>query len=1239
MSQQKLESKNLLSEIAESCLQRLRNGDQPTFAELKEQYPELADELKELIETLELVERIGEHADFGGDRAAGSLNVPQVLGDYYLTREVGRGGMGIVYEAFQRTLGRRVALKVLSLTDGRESQHLLRFQREARAAARLHHTNIVPVFDVDSADGKHFYSMQFIDGQSLHHIWEELREIRDSESGTRDGDSPDIPATMEHSLARSLTTGPGNTAANPHSGKPPPLPGVLNGSVIDPIGQPLPDVADLQEHAVDSSVETILARVRVNQGSGSLSGNSMSSRRDYFDNLARISMQILDALEYAHRQQVIHRDIKPSNIILDVYGRAWLADFGLAKATTGGLTETGAVLGTLRYMSPERFEGRADARSDIYSAGLALYEFLTLRMAFEAGDHASLMHKLLHEPPPSPRSIDPSIPADLETIVLKAIEKDPRKRYQSAEAFGDDLRRFLERRPIAARRTSALGHLNRWCQRNPVISILTCALACMILISAIVGIRMAFVYRQQRNDIADTGRKLQGHLRQSEDLRQRADLAENDRSVQLAHSLLRQAQADRLSGRVGRRSRSLQALSEAAVIARERKMPAGDLTAIRNEAIACLALFDLRESRTLVGENSVGSHLLDSRFQIYTNRGSQPNELVVHRASDNSILYRLEGPGNFRCGEGVVSPDGHYLVLVYRNNSTQVWVWDLRTGDVAWKLEPGKFRQSLDINPECSQVALGMSDGTVRIFGLTGGTEIRKIETRLRPAQPRAIRYSPDSSRLAISSWSPAGIEIHDLNNPDAVTSLEPRIPIMAVAWRGDGQWLAAGGDNTKRGTHDSNVYVWDLCAPKQPIHVLSGHVAQVVNVEFDPLGDFLTSFDWVGVQRFWDCQTGEPLLQATEAATGSIAISSADEMAVASENGRSWLWKIDRGRVCRPIHAELNDGNSSRVDISPDNRLLVASSVDGIRIFDLQSNARWSQLVGTIPFRDCRFVRFHPDGKTLFVASEAGVQAWPVELDCASHRITIGSPTALMPQSTAGNVALSPDGSRLAAFVKNDLVAYDTRSLIDLYRLKNFPDGYLVIAPNNLEIATCGWRRKGVKVWEFVHGTIVKELGTCDNPTMSYSPDGSLLAVLGDDCGCQFWNTQSWTPDSKLVNSDKRFFRNCCFGGSGEIFAMPQTRDSLSLFDISNRAEIARLPTFAISSGPLTFSRDGSLLVAMGESGLIHVWDLNALRSGLREIGLDWKPEEPIDEVETPKPVALTLELVAGQSNEKGDQ
>ncbi len=177
-------------------------------------------------------------------------------------------------------------------------------------------------------------------------------------------------------------------------------------------------------------------------------------------------------MEYANRQGILHRDVKPSNLLLDNHGNVWVADFGLALKTAEAddLTHTGDILGTIRYMAPERFSGHCDARSDVYSLGLTLYELVALKPAYEASDRHRLMERVLHEEPERLKKLAPGVPRDLETIVAKAIARDAAMRYATAGALAEDLRRFVEDRPIRARRVSAVERLARWCRRNPAIA-------------------------------------------------------------------------------------------------------------------------------------------------------------------------------------------------------------------------------------------------------------------------------------------------------------------------------------------------------------------------------------------------------------------------------------------------------------------------------------------------------------------------------------------------------------------------------------------------------------------------------------------------------------------------------------------------------------------------------------------------------------------------------------------------
>ncbi|HEY6564434.1 MAG TPA: tetratricopeptide repeat protein, partial [Pirellulaceae bacterium] len=218
--------------------------------------------------------------------------------------------------------------------------------------------------------------------------------------------------------------------------------------------------------------------------------------RHYHRHVAHIGQQVAESLDYAHSQGVLHRDIKPSNLILDRNGDVWVADFGLAKAfdssepTAKGLTATGDIVGTMRYMPPERFRGWSDPRSDIYGLGITLYELLTLQPAFDSEDRVVLMEQVQHQAPRAPRLVDRRIPKDLETIVLKAIDKDAIQRYATASEFAADLRNFLDYRPIQARRASPIEVARQWCRRNP----LAAGIATVLMLAIAVGLASTTIF-------------------------------------------------------------------------------------------------------------------------------------------------------------------------------------------------------------------------------------------------------------------------------------------------------------------------------------------------------------------------------------------------------------------------------------------------------------------------------------------------------------------------------------------------------------------------------------------------------------------------------------------------------------------------------------------------------------------------------------------------------------------------
>jgi serine/threonine protein kinase len=381
------------------------------------------------------------------------------LGDFEVVREIGRGGMGVVYEARQVSLNRKVALKVLSGGLGLTPKAVQRFRREAEAAASLHHTNIVPVYANGEQDGTHFYAMELIEGPSLDHVIRQMRQTKQSATPSSE------PGRLNAGSALSAASHRGADASPP------------------------------------ANLEATGPYVGQSSATQALTTSSLSSDSYYFDRVARMIAEVADALEYAHQQGVIHRDMKPSNLLLSPAGRLSINDFGLARMLEQpGMTMTGEFVGTPAYMSPEQITaGRTplDHRTDIYSFGATMYELLTLHPPFSGERRDQVLAQILHKEPKAPRRLERRVPVDLETICLKCLEKDPDRRYQTAGALAEDLRRYANRFAISARRAGPVQRLVKWVKRRPAVA---ASLGCLVLA---VGGALALAYwvhheKQQR---------------------------------------------------------------------------------------------------------------------------------------------------------------------------------------------------------------------------------------------------------------------------------------------------------------------------------------------------------------------------------------------------------------------------------------------------------------------------------------------------------------------------------------------------------------------------------------------------------------------------------------------------------------------------------------------------------------------------------------------------------------------
>jgi serine/threonine protein kinase/Flp pilus assembly protein TadD len=486
-----------LEGLLEEFASRLEAGEALDVEAFAAAHPEHAEQLRRVLPTVLVLAELGHSASAGGAAPASPGADPElvsgVLGDFRILREVGRGGMGVVYEAEQISLGRRVALKVLPFAATLDGRQLQRFQNEARAAAQLHHTNIVPVYAVGCERGVHYYAMQYIDGHSLAEVIEQLRRV----TGEPERASVEAPWITE------------------------PTVDAASGQVVAvPAPETLKPVAtSTMPPATDAA---------------------------YFRRVAELGVQAAEALDHAHQAGIVHRDIKPANLLVDEPGRLWVTDFGLAHMQGDArMTATGEMVGTLRYMSPEQALAKrvvVDHRTDVYSLGATLYELLTLRAAFSGTDRQELLRQIAFEEPRRPQRVSKTIPAELETIVLKALEKDPADRYATAQELADDLKRFLDGQLIRARPPTLWQRGRKWAGRHRYLvgSAAAVLAAAVLMFTGSVG----WVARDRAARRAQNTQVVTGALKEADDWQRQRRLPEALSAVRRAGGLLAGADVD-----------------------------------------------------------------------------------------------------------------------------------------------------------------------------------------------------------------------------------------------------------------------------------------------------------------------------------------------------------------------------------------------------------------------------------------------------------------------------------------------------------------------------------------------------------------------------------------------------------------------------------------------------------------------------------------------------------------------
>lgn len=1153
-----------LDSLADDFVARYRRGEHPALTEYCQRFPELAGDIRQLFPTLVTMEQARPDDDptvASSVRVDGTTSVKlERLGDYRILREIARGGMGIVYEAEQESLGRHVALKILPPQAVLDPQHLQRFQREARAAARLHHTNIVPVFGVGESDGVHYYVMQFIHGLGLDQVLEEVRRLRS-----------DHPATS------SRTSGRGTDDTS-----------VDSATLL------------VRSPALDGANPGVELPVRD-------STSLLRASAQYWQSVARIGVQVAEALDYAFTQGVLHRDIKPSNLLLDVHGIVWVTDFGLAKsADSTDLTHTGDVVGTLKYLAPERLRGEVSIRGDIYSLGATLYEMLTLRPPFQDLDRSRLLRRITDEEPVRPRDINGDIPPDLETIVLKSMAKDPEDRYQTAAELANDLRHFLEDKPIRARPIGQWERGWRWCRRNPRIATLTATVATLLVAVAVISTLAAIWLRKER----DAARQAEQMALAAVAKQEQAEVAQRR---ELFRAYLQDSQSLLLTGRMGQRTGGLQAVSRILAVLPDRELTPLQKAELRDAAIAHLALPDCREVDRL---NNVAFHrgavAIDDALQLVAASSEEGANTVIRRLGDPEFRVELEidGPdqGQYMTHR-LFSPSGRWLAE-YRHKAEkpedrQLVVWDWREKRIVYRDEHVAGAR-LEFHPDDRHLLWEKRLGFPRVVDVTTGQIVRE--------SPRSFfrgwgaAFPPDGRWLAICSPDITS-EIVSSDTWQTVVALPSSFRAQSVAWHPRDAYAVFGSSYGElfvaRPENSSGQYL----APAS----LGG----VDRIAFSPEGEYLA----------YSQSTNRSEIRLTD--NERMRIRLPGQFQRFGRDGRRIALRLDEhtltiNEVIFPRALWHIPRIAEAAEFSADGRWLVSGGAGGVHLYSTQS---WQE-VADLKMDTCGPVAWHPDGRglaTFGIFSQA--QLWPIgPLPDRPDQWQIGPPRALTERTDLDNlaegkplaphhfgrhVAFSRDGRVLAIADarRNQIWMGDAGGerppqvfapFAAVRRVALSPQGEWIAASAHLGVRHTG-------VFRVSDRQQVLELKGHGN--VAFSSDGEYFASCSVS-ECRIYRVGTWKlertlPILEMPNWDAS---PVAFQPQGELLAIADSVHRTRLYHRGTGQNVANLThsrTEASHGYWLSFSPDGTRLALTRIPDDICVWDLAELRAELAECGI----------------------------------
>jgi serine/threonine protein kinase/WD40 repeat protein len=1117
------------------------------------------------------------HGEAGGflegasPRSAATVNSPadvealgNIIGPYKLLEQIGEGGFGIVYMADQQAPVRR-RVALKIIKPGMDTRQVLaRFKAELQALALMDHPNIARVLDAGATDSGRPYFV--------------MELIR---------------------------------------------------------GVPITDYCDQNNLPVHE-------------------------RLDLF-------VQICHAVQHAHQKGIIHRDIKPSNVLITLNdGRPVpkVIDFGVAKALNQQLTQEtlftrfSEMIGTPLYMSPEQAEMTSldiDTRSDVYSLGVLLYELLTGSTPFDKerlrqAAYDEIRRIIREEEPPKPsrristlgatrtavaahRQVDPHrlsqlVHGDLDWIVMKALEKDRTHRYETANNFAADVMRYLSNQPVEARPPSAVYRFGKFARRHKMgmtsAALVTLALVAGTGISLWQAVRATEAAASERLALTELGKEQQATRRELQHTQEAREKATRE----LFDSLVAQARANRLSRRIGQRYGTFEILGNAIAIARELKLPAERFLEMRNEALAAMALADLRVAKEWTDSCESGIDF-DPGLKRYA-CGDFKGAVYVRRVGDGAEICRLPAPGPEETYP-LFSPDGLSLAVMHPGG-TRVQVWRLpeiqtselsQTPGVLMAKEPAKILDEawpwiMCFSPDSRRIAVAYPDLSVGVSDLATAKRVQHLAP---VGRARNGVFNPDGRQLALIAQD--GTQVRDLETGKVLWKQSLSGRVECLAWHPDGKTLAVG----ERMTGGDAISLWDVGAGKQ-IAKLEGLRGGGMCCVFNHTGTLLATTGWAGNFVLWDPMAKRQLFSTHFVGMSTPRFSPDDRFLATREDGNKLrIREIAAAGEYRTLTANLTAGKMSYGSsaISADGRLLAGGgdgAGPGIGLWDLSSGKLLAFIEGEGSYN---FVLWEPSGALLSMGPN-GLFRRTIRRDPATGMVHLDTPEKLPVPGVPNMIAQSRDGRVLASAQFQGAVVLHADQPGRLIPLGPHPDArFVAVSPDGQWVATGGFGHPGgAKVWDARTGKLEKDLSVVGPSCwVVFSPDGKcLLTSGGTPRRIRAWHVGNWAEVPFKEPS-----RGTCpaFSPDGKLLVVETGTGVACLLDPQTGKEYARLedPSQDLANY-FSFSPDSKQLVIATPGGhCLHIWDLRMMRRRLAKMGLDWdmppypEPEAQVSESE----------------------